>query len=291
MFEGAMTALVTPFRHGRVDDGALAALVEAQIAGGIDGLVPCGTTGEAPTLEPEEHAHVIRVVVEAARKRVPVIAGVGSNSTAHTVAYAKAAQAAGADGLLVVTPYYNKPTQDGMVRHFSTVAEAVPLPMIVYNIPGRSVVDLSTDSLARLAAEQPRVVAVKEATGSVLRAQEIVRRLGDRLTVLSGDDALNLAVYAVGGRGCISVTSNVAPAEVAAVWDTARAGDYPKARALHFALQPLNEALFLETSPIPVKAALAMMGRIDGEIRGPLYPMASRPREKLRAVLAERGLC
>lgn len=289
-FVGAMTALVTPFRDGKVDDAALARLVETQIAAGIDGLIPCGTTGEAPTLEVEEQAHVIRLVVETTKKRVPVIAGTGSNSTAHTIALSKTAREAGADGLLIVTPYYNRPTQDGLIRHYKAVAEAVPLPIIVYNIPGRAGVDMGVDALVRLASEQPRIVAVKEATGSVARAQEIIRRLGDRLPVLSGEDALNLAIYAVGGKGCISVASNVLPAQVAKAWDAAAAGDFVRARAIHFETLALVEALFSETSPTPVKAALALMGAIGPEIRAPLYPMTGPARERLRAILAEHGL-
>jgi 4-hydroxy-tetrahydrodipicolinate synthase len=285
-----MTALVTPFRGGRVDDAALRALIEEQIAAGIDGLVPVGTTGEAPTLEPEEAAHVVRLTVEAARKRVPVIAGVGSNSTAHTVANARAAREAGADALLVVTPYYNKPTQEGLYRHFRAVAEATPLPIVLYNIPGRSVIDLSVDTLERLARDEPRVAAIKEASGQVQRTQEIVRRLGDRLSVLSGEDALNLALYSVGARGCISVTSNLVPKLVAEAWDAAEKGDFARARAAHLRTVPLTDALFLEPSPQPVKAALAMLGRIDGEIRLPLVPCTEATREKLRAALGELGL-
>ena len=290
MFIGAMTALVTPFHAGQVDEPALRALVEAQIEAGIDGLVPVGTTGEAPTLEPEEQAFVIRIVAEAARKRVPVIAGCGANSTAHTIALARAAEGAGADGLLVVTPYYNKPTQEGLYRHFRAVADATPLPLVVYNIPGRSVIDLSTDTLLRLAADEPRIVAVKDATGQVARMQEIVRQLGGRLTLLCGEDALNFACYAVGGQGCISVTSNVTPKLVAAVWDAAAAGDFVSARALHFQTLTLTEALFAESSPIPVKAALAMMKRIDPEIRAPLYSISDGAKVRLRAALVELGL-
>jgi 4-hydroxy-tetrahydrodipicolinate synthase len=290
MFVGAMTALVTPFRDGKVDDAALARLVEEQIAGGIDALVPCGTTGEAPTLEPEEHAHVVRLTVETARRRVPVIAGTGSNSTAHAIALSRAARDAGADGLLVVTPYYNRPTQDGLLRHYHALAEAVPLPIIVYNIPGRTGGDMALETLVRLAAAEPRIVGLKEATGSVGRAQEVVRRLGERLAVLSGDDALNLPLYAVGARGCISVTGNVTPKLVAGAWDAAAAGDFARARELHFQTLALTEALFLETSPIPVKAALAMMGSVGPEIRAPLYPMSGAARERLRVVLAEHGL-
>lgn len=290
MFLGAMTALATPFRDGQVDHPALASLVERQIRAGIDGLVPCGTTGESPTLEPSEQQAVIRTVVEAAQGRVPVIAGAGSNSTHHCVALARAACAAGADGLLVVTPYYNRPTQEGLVRHFLAVAQAVDLPIIVYNIPGRTGCDLSIDSLERLAAESPRVVALKEATGSVGRAQETVRRLGHRIAVFSGDDALNLPIYSVGGRGTISVLANVAPQNVADTWDAAARQDFATAHALHADLLDLMEALFLETNPIPVKTALAMMGLITDEIRLPLCAMSAKPRERLRAVLARHGL-
>jgi 4-hydroxy-tetrahydrodipicolinate synthase len=233
---------------------------------------------------------VIRIVVETARRRVPVLAGAGSYSTAHAIALSRAARDAGADGLLIVTPYYNRPTQDGLVRHYRAIAEAVPLPIVVYNIPGRTGGDMTVETLARLAGEQPRIVGVKEATGSIARAQEIVRRLGERFVVLSGDDLLNLAVYAVGGRGCISVASNLVPALVAEAWDAMAAGDLARARAAHFKTLALTEALFIETSPIPVKAALAMMGAISPEIRAPLYAMAGEAREKLRAVLVAHGL-
>jgi 4-hydroxy-tetrahydrodipicolinate synthase len=290
MFVGAMTALVTPFRDGKLDGPALSRLVEAQIEGGIDAVIPCGTTGESPTLEFEEHVEVVRITVETARKRVPVIAGAGSNSTAHAIHLAKAAHAAGADGLLVVTPYYNKPTQDGLVRHYKAVADATPLPIIAYNVPGRTGVDMLPDAIARLCADEPRVVGVKEAAGSVARMQELVRRIGDRVAILSGDDALNLACYAVGGRGCISVTGNVAPRQVAEVWDAAAAGDFARAREVQLALSPLNEVLFIESNPIPVKAAAAMMGLCGTEIRPPLYPISGPAREKVRATLAELGL-
>ena len=221
---------------------------------------------------------------------MPVIAGAGSNSTAHAIHLARAAHEAGADGLLIVTPYYNKPTQDGLVRHYRAIADATPLPIVAYNVPGRTGVDMGVDAVARLAADEPKVVALKEAGGSVLRMQELVRRLGDRLAILSGDDGLNLACYAVGGRGCISVASNVAPKLVADEWDAAADGDFAAARALQLRLQPLNEVLFIESSPIPVKAAVGMMGLCGPEIRAPLYPMSGPGRERLRATLAEYGL-
>jgi 4-hydroxy-tetrahydrodipicolinate synthase len=289
MFTGVITALVTPFRGGRLDEEALRRLVDEQIAAGIDGLVPCGTTGESPTLDYEEHVRVIRVVVEATRKRVPVIAGTGSNSTRETIDMSRAAREVGADGLLLVTPYYNKPTQDGLYRHFKTVLEEVPLPSVVYNVPGRTGCDMLPDTIARL-CEGPALVGVKEATGSAARASQILALVGDRLAVLSGDDATAFPLYALGARGCISVVSNVAPADMAAMWDAAAAGDWARARSLHYRLLPLSEGLFIETSPIPVKGALAMMGRIADEIRPPLYPLAGANREKVRAILGSLKL-
>jgi 4-hydroxy-tetrahydrodipicolinate synthase len=289
MFTGIITALVTPFRNDAVDETALRALVEDQIKNGIDGLVPVGTTGESPTLNFEEHVRVIKIVVEAARKRVPVIAGTGSNSTREAIELSQEARKVGADGLLQVTPYYNRPTQDGLFRHFKAIADAVPLPTIVYNVPGRTACDLLPETVARL-AELPAIVGVKEATGSLLRASQILARVGDRLVVLSGDDATAFPLFAVGARGCISVVSNVAPAEMSAMWDAAAAGDWKKARDLHYKLLPLGEGLFVEPNPTPVKAALAMMGRIADELRAPLYPLSPGHREKIRAMLADLKL-
>jgi 4-hydroxy-tetrahydrodipicolinate synthase len=292
MFVGAMTALVTPFNQGRVDKKALEELVEAQIAGGIDALVPCGTTGESATLSHEEHHEVIRLVVQAAQKRIPVIAGAGSNSTAEAIALSKAAQKAGADGLLHITPYYNKPTQEGLYLHFKAVVEAAALPTILYNVPGRTSCDLAVDTLARLCAELPAIVGIKEATGSVVRAQQIVQRLGDRVALLSGEDAIHYPLYCVGARGCISVVGNVAPKLVSECWDATQAGDHPRAQKLHYQSLPLADLLFVETNPIPVKAAVALLmkGRMSPEIRLPLHPMSAAPREKLRALLGEMGL-
>jgi 4-hydroxy-tetrahydrodipicolinate synthase len=291
MFIGAMTALVTPFRDGRIDAAAIEALVEAQIAGGIDALVPCGTTGESATLSHDEHAEVVRLVVQAARHRVPVIAGAGSNSTAEAIALSRAAKQAGADGLLHITPYYNKPTQEGLYQHFRAVVEAVGLPTVLYNVPGRTGCDLAVETLARL-CELDAVVAVKEATGQVVRAQQIVSRLGDRLVVLSGEDAINYPLYCIGARGCISVVSNVAPKLVAEAWDAHAAGDAARARALHYRSLPLADALFVETNPIPVKAAVAMIlgGRMTPEIRLPLVPISAAARERLSSVLRDLSL-
>jgi 4-hydroxy-tetrahydrodipicolinate synthase len=284
-----MTALVTPMRDGQVDEAALEALVEWQIAEGIDALIPCGTTGESATLTHAEHAQVIRRVVKAANKRVPVIAGAGSNSTAEAIALSKEARDAGADALLHITPYYNRPTQEGLVRHFRAVVEAVPLPTVVYNVPARTGCDMVPETLARL-CELPAVVGVKEAHGTVQRTQQIVSRVGDRLSILCGDDSINFPLYAVGARGCISVVANVAPRLIADGWDAVAAGDWVRGRKLHYQSLPLAEALFWEASPIPTKAALAMMGRIAPDIRLPLHPMSDAGTQRLRALLVEMGL-
>lgn len=289
MFEGTMTALVTPFRDGRIDERALVDLIEAQIAGGIDALVPCGTTGEATTMTPAEQAEVIRITVRAAKKRVPVIAGAGSNATARAIELSHAAREAGADGLLHVTPYYNRPSQEGCFRHFEAIAKAEPLPTIVYNVPGRTLVDLQVDTLVRL-AELPNIVGVKEATGSVARSLAIRAKLGDRFSIWSGDDPVNYPLYAIGANGCISVVSNVAPALIAECWDAAKAGDHEKARKAHERMLPLCDALFRDTNPIPVKAALALLGRMSPEIRLPLYPLAGAELDQLRGTLAKYSL-
>jgi 4-hydroxy-tetrahydrodipicolinate synthase len=289
MFTGVITALVTPFRDGALDEEALRRLVDEQIAAGIDGLVPVGTTGESPTLDFDEHVRVIKVVVEQTKKRVPVIAGTGGNSTKEAIELSQAARKVGADGLLQVTPYYNKPTQDGLFRHFKAIVDEVPLPTVVYNVPGRTGCDLLPDTIARL-CEVPSIVAVKEATGSAQRAAQILARCGERMIVLSGDDATAFPLYALGARGCISVVSNVAPADMSAMWDAAAAGDWARARALHYKLFALSEGLFVEANPIPVKAALAMMGRIGEEIRPPLYPLSAAHRENVRKILKDLKL-
>jgi 4-hydroxy-tetrahydrodipicolinate synthase len=289
MFKGVITALVTPLRNDHVDEEALRRLVDEQIRAGIDGLVPVGTTGESPTLSNEEHIRVIEVVVEEAKKRVPVIAGTGANATREAIELTAAAKAVGADGTLQVTPYYNKPTQDGLYRHFKAVVDAVALPMVVYNVPGRTGCDLLPETIARL-CELPLMVGVKEATGNLQRAAQIIARVGDRVSMLSGDDATAMPFYAIGGNGCISVVSNVVPADMAAMWDAAAAGNWNKARELHYKVFPLSEGLFIEANPIPVKAALAMMGKIADEIRPPLYPMTGANREKVRKILVDLKL-
>lgn len=274
LFAGTLTALVTPFTPDgeAVDFAALDALVEAQIEGGVSGLVPCGTTGEAPTLTDEEHAAVIKRVVAAAAGRVPVIAGTGTFSTKKTCLASKAAVAAGAAGVMIVMPYYNKPSQDGMREHVLAVAKAVNCPIILYNIPGRSIVDLSAETTARICAAAPNVVAIKDATGNVLRCQEIKRRLGERLQVLSGDDALTVPMMAAGAGGVISVTSNVRPREVSEVTRRMAAGDLEGARAAHFALLEFHGAMFVEPNPAPAKTALAHLGRMSAAVRAPMLP-------------------
>jgi 4-hydroxy-tetrahydrodipicolinate synthase len=294
-FEGAMTALVTPLKNGQVDDKALAQLVEQQIAGGIDALVAVGTTGESATLNFDEHIHVVAHVVKCARERVPVIAGAGSNSTLESIELAKASREVGADGLLLVTPYYNRPSQEGLYRHFGAVVKAVPLPTIVYNVPARTGCDLLPETVARL-CDFDAIVGIKEATGLMQRATQIIARCGTRLTVLSGDDFTALPLYSVGARGVISVVSNVAPEWMAKMWDAAKAGKWDEARALHFKIQALTELLFAEPSPAPTKAAMTILAEAGGsvhmgeEIREPLYPVAPALREKIRGVMKESGL-
>lgn len=289
VFAGAWTALVTPFRDGELDERALRDLVERQIAGGIDGLVPCGTTGENVTLSHAEYVRVVRVVVAQANRRVPVVAGSGTNSTRHTIELSHAACEAGASGLLLVVPYYNKPTQEGLVRHYRAVAEAVPLPSLVYNIPGRTGIDLSLATLGRL-VDVPSIVGVKEATGNVLRSAEIAAEFGDRFTILAGDDALTLPVLAVGGHGVISVVSNVSPGDVARVVRLFREGDVAGARALVQRLRPLVDAMFVESNPGPVKAALAMLGVIAPELRLPMVMPSEASQQVIRAALDRVGL-
>ena len=289
-FAGALTALITPFRDDAVDEGALRELVEDQIAQGIDGLVPCGTTGESVNLDDAEYRKVVSAVVGQAKGRVPVVAGAGTASTRHTLELSAIARDAGADGVLIVSPYYNRPTQQGLYTHFRAVAEGARLPMILYNIPARTGVDVSLDTLARLADDCPAIVAVKESTGNVLRSAQITTRLGERFTVLSGDDALTVAIMAVGGHGVISVASNIVPGAVARAVALQAEGDVTAANAAHQKLRPLYEALFLESSPGPIKAALALQGKIAEEIRLPLVQVGDTTRARLRAVLDDLGI-
>jgi 4-hydroxy-tetrahydrodipicolinate synthase len=290
MFRGAITALVTPFRDGRVDEARLRALVDQQVAAGIDGIVPCGTTGESPTLTHDEHDRVVAIVVEQARRRTKVIAGAGSNSTDEAVRLTRQAREVGADGALVVAPYYNRPTQEGLYQHYRKVArEAKGLPILVYNIPGRTAVNVLPETLARL-AEIDNIVGVKEATGSLPQAIETIERCPAGFAVLSGDDILTLPLLAVGGVGVVSVTSNVVPGDVKALVDAWFAGKVDEARRRHSKMVPLHQALFLETNPAPVKTAMAMLGMLEAEIRLPLCGLTEANAQKLRAALAAYGL-
>ena len=289
MFGGAIVAIVTPFRNGKVDEEALRRLIEEQIAGGTDGIAPCGTTGESTTLSHEEHDRVIEITVEAVKKRVPVIAGTGSNSTAEAIRLTKHAWKAGADAALIVCPYYNRPTQEGLYLHYRAIAEEVPIPIIIYNIPGRTGTNMLTETLARL-AEIPNIVGVKEASGSLKQMSDVVRLCGPDFSVLSGDDIFTLGLLAIGGKGVISVISNVVPQDMAAMVDAFAAGDLSKARSLHHRISPLIDALFIETNPIPVKAALAMMGKIAYELRLPLCRLAEKNEAALKKVMQDYGL-
>jgi 4-hydroxy-tetrahydrodipicolinate synthase len=272
MFSGTFTALVTPFRNGEVDVEALEGMVEFQIQHGVSGLVPCGTTGETPAMSEAEDRLVVETVVRVTNGRVPVIAGTGSNSTDMAIKYTKMAQEVGADGSLQVTPYYNKPTQEGMYRHFAAIAESTDLPLVLYNIPGRTGVTISAETLARL-AEIPNVVGVKDSTLSMNMIADVVSLCGEEFDVLSGDDPMTLPLVALGGRGVISVASNVAPGAVSDLVKALMEGDWERGRELHYELLPLFRTLFIETNPIPVKTAASLLGLCSDEMRLPLVPM------------------
>ncbi len=269
MFRGVFTALVTPFRGGAIDEGALTALVEEQVAAGVDGLVPCGSTGEAATLSHDEHRRVVELVVAAARERVRVIAGTGSNATQEAIELTAHAKHAGADGALLISPYYNKPTQDGVVRHYEAVARATRFPLLAYNIPGRTGSNLLPETIARL-AEIEHVAGVKESCGDLHQIAQLLARVPSEFAVLSGDDWATLPMLVLGGAGVISTASNLVPRETREMVRAFFAGDVAKARALHFRLLPLCDALFSETNPIPVKAALSLVGKLEDELRLPL---------------------
>jgi len=289
MFNGALSAIITPLRDGAVDEPALRELIEWQIQNGVDGIVPCGSTGESATLSHPEHERVIKITVEQVRKRVPVVAGTGSNCTAEAIRLTSFAREVGADGALLVSPYYNKPTQDGIVRHYRAIAQSVPLPLIVYNIPGRTGSSVLPETLAQL-ADVPNIVGIKEASGSMDQASDIRRLCGERLTILSGDDSLTLPLIALGAKGAISVITNVMPRETHELVQAALAGNFARARELHYKMLPLMRALFLETNPIPVKYAASLMGKCTAELRMPLTTMSPGPAEKLRGVMKELRL-
>ncbi len=289
MLKGSIVAIVTPFRDGGVDEKALSELIEWHISEGTNGIVPCGTTGESATLTYEEHYRVIKSTIEIVNKRVPVIAGTGANSTDETITMTQEARKLGADAALLVAPYYNKPTQEGLYRHYRAVAEAVDLPLILYNVPGRTAVNILPQTVERLAGIE-NIAAIKEASGDMKQVSEVMRLCGDRITVLSGDDFTTFPLLALGGRGVISVTANVMPGMVSQMCASYEKGLYDDARRLHFKLEPLNTAMFLETNPIPVKTALSMMGRIRGELRLPLCEMSEANKKSLRETLLSYNL-
>ncbi len=284
MFNGAFTALVTPFRNGEVDVEALEGLVEFQIAQGIHGLVPCGTTGESPTLSEEEDRLVIETVVRVTNGRVSVVAGTGSNNTASAIKYTKMAEEVGADGSLQVAPYYNKPTQEGLFRHFAAIAESTSLPLVLYNIPGRTSVTIASETIAQL-AEIPNIVGIKDSTLSMNMVSDIRRLCGEDFDILSGDDPMTLPLMALGGVGVISVASNVAPGAVSDLVNAMNSGDLARGRELHYRLLPLVRALSVETNPIPVKAAASLLGLCSDELRLPLVPMSGENLRRLQEVM------
>jgi 4-hydroxy-tetrahydrodipicolinate synthase len=288
MFRGVFTALVTPFRNGVVDEAALSKHVEEQIGAGVDGVVPCGSTGEAATLSHDEHKRVVQLVVETVAKRVLVLAGAGSNATAEAIELTAAAKAAGADGALLISPYYNKPTQDGVVAHYAAVARATQLPLVAYNIPGRTGSNLLPDTIARL-AELEHVVGVKESCGDLHQISQVIARVPSDFAVLAGDDWATLPQLALGGAGVISTCSNLVPRAMVELVRAFTRGDLPRARELHYRLLPLCDALFAETNPIPIKAALAMCGRIEDELRLPLLSMTAAGRKRLELAMKEFG--
>ena len=289
MFEGTYTALITPFLDGAVDEPALRNLIREQIAAGVDGIVPCGSTGESATMNHAEHQRVIAISVEEAAGKVKVMAGTGSNNTAEAISLTTYAKKAGADAALLISPYYNKPTQEGHVAHYRAIADAAGLPLFVYNIPGRTGVNILPETIAKM-AEHPLIVGVKEASGSLDQISRIIQLTDGRMTVLSGDDSLTLPLIAVGGHGVIAVVSNIMPGKTVAMVRAARAGDFETARKLHYELLPILQALFTETNPIPVKAAMAMLGKCRPELRMPLTPITEPNRKRLEAVLREHGL-
>jgi len=290
MFSGTYTAIVTPFRNGQVDEAALERLIKLQVKGGVDGIVPVGTTGESPTLDYEEHARVIELAVEFAAKKIKVLAGTGGNSTSEAIYLTKAAEDAGADGSLQVAPYYNKPTQEGLFQHFSAIARATKLPLVLYSIPGRCGIEIGVDTVKRLAAAHKTIVGIKEAGGNADRVSQLREALGPKFEILSGDDSLTLPFMAVGANGVVSVASNVIPREVSRMVDAFAGGRISEAQKLHAKFYPLFKDLFIETNPVPVKAALAMMGMLAEEYRLPLVPMSAKNKEVLRATMKAVGV-
>ncbi|MEK6732320.1 MAG: 4-hydroxy-tetrahydrodipicolinate synthase [Candidatus Omnitrophota bacterium] len=289
MFEGAMAALVTPFKKEKVDEKKLAEIVEFHIKNGTSGIVPCGTTGESATLSYEEHDRVIEIVIEAANKKIAVIAGTGSNSTAEALMLTKHAKKAGADASLQVSPYYNRPTQEGLYQHFKTIAEEIDMPMIVYNIASRTGVNIEPETMQRLSKVR-NIAGVKESSGSLEQMSRIRYLCGDKFDLISGDDALTLPLLSIGGTGVISVVNNIVPKDVADMVSKFKKGDLEGARKLHYKLLPLIKAVFLETNPVPVKTAMALMGMIEPGVRLPLWEMSEPNLEKLKKALKDYNL-
>lgn len=289
MFKGSMVALVTPFLGGRLNEKKLRELVDFHVREGTRALVPVGTTGESATLDHREHERVLEVVIEQAAKRIQILAGTGSNSTEEAIRLTKTASAMGADGALVITPYYNRPTQEGLVRHYEALARSVSFPMVIYNVPVRTGVNILPETVERLASME-EFVGVKEASGSLSQIIELFDRVGDRLAIYSGDDLLTLPVMSIGGKGVISVSANIVPKMMADLVDEALAGNWENAFLKHQLLVPLHRALGLETNPIPIKTAMGLAGMIDPEMRLPLVPMSEGPRKKLEEVLKNMGL-
>jgi 4-hydroxy-tetrahydrodipicolinate synthase len=290
MFEGTFTALVTPFVQDQLDEAAFARLIEVQLSAGVTGVVPVGTTGESPTLNNEEHHRVIALAVKTVAGRCKVIAGTGSNSTAEAVNLTVEAERLGADAALIVAPYYNKPTQAGLLAHYGAIASAVKIPIMLYSIPGRCGIEIGVDTVATLAERHPNIVAIKEAGGSVERVSQLRAALPAAFEILSGDDSLTVPFMSVGACGVVSVASNVAPARVAALVDAALAGDYTAARNHHFQLYPLFKELFVESNPAPAKYALSLLGQMHPEVRLPLAPLADSSRARVEAALRQTGL-
>lgn len=290
MFEGSIVAIVTPFSGGQVDENSLRQLIEFQIENGTHGIVACGTTGESPTLSHEEHEHVIEIIVKAVNKRIPVIAGTGSNSTDEAIRLTSFANKVGADGSLLVVPYYNKPTQDGLFKHFAKIAAEVDIPIILYNVPARTGVSLNPETTAKLAKSCKNIVGIKDATGSVQTASKTLSLTGFKFTLLSGEDSINYPLLTIGGKGFITVTANIAPKQVADLYNYFTNGQIEKSRELHYKLLELNDIMFIEANPIPVKTALNLMGFVRNEFRLPLSEMSEDNLVKLKKTLKTYGL-
>ena len=290
MFKGSIVAIVTPLRNDKVDEKKLKELVEFQIKNGTSGIVPCGTTGESPTLSMQEHERVIEIVIEAAKRRVPVIAGTGSNSTQEAIELSVYAQKVGADGLLLVSPYYNKPTQQGLYLHFKKIAEAVKIPIVLYNIASRTGINIEPQTIARLAGDCKNIIGVKEASGSLDQMTRIKALCGEDFDLISGDDALTLPLLAIGGVGVISVVANIVPRDVADMVEAFSKGNIKRAQEIHYKLLPLIKSMFIETNPIPVKTAMGLLGMCEPELRLPLCAMSAENLEKLNQALKEYGL-